>query len=639
MKKSKIVTFILAAATLLVGCQQAPKLTSITLTADDKTLASDTYDIVFKSDTAETTATFTYTDANVAADFSWISSNKDVCTVSKGSGTNQVKIKAKGSGEAEVYVTSQGINSNALKVKVNGLEYKTNDDFKMAKTTYINEGNVEKPLNMNTIYSNQNAPHLDPLVEQHVLVVPFGFTDDNLQAVQNAETIERIRKTFFGTSEELAEVGGWESLASFYNKSSYGLSEFKGNVLNTWCVYPDTAAKFTASASGGQGIKAAEYIRNWYVEEYAKENHGDLGADAEPFTYYDANKDGFLDLVWVVYSHPTDHSNQTYWAYVTYTSNAANKSKPAVKTLGWASIDWMNTSCNGYDPHTFIHETGHTYGLDDYYDYNNMWRPMGRVDFMDNNLGDHSMFSKFTLGWTSPWVVDDAAEITLRPGTTTGDCFIIPSQGYNGTAFDEYLMVELMAPVGLAEKDYKNGYESTVGYSEPGIRITHVDARVYETSHDTYCVDNPQKGRDFRVCNTKFGRSGIKVDSDYYPVLDSAGKEVGQNAYTLISLIESSIKDNNWTNMAVYNATNNSLFTAGDKFNLSSKDKWASTFMPSKSNLWNKSKTTTGWKSATTQTYTFDETMTFNYSLKVLSITEDAEYGWVAKVRVTPNAY
>ena len=61
---------------------------------------------------------------------------------------------------------------------------KTNADFAKAKVTYTDGAGNEKPLHMNTIYSNQNAPHLDPLSEQHVMVVPFGFTDANLQQYQ-----------------------------------------------------------------------------------------------------------------------------------------------------------------------------------------------------------------------------------------------------------------------------------------------------------------------------------------------------------------------------------------------------------------------------------------------------------------------
>jgi len=504
---------------------------------------------------------------------------------------------------------------------------KTNDDFSKAKTTYVDGSGNTQPLTMNTLYSNQNSPHLSSLKKSRVLVVPFGFQDAKYQAVQTQDVIDRLKITFFGTPEEMATVGGWQSVKTYYETSSYGKLQLEGDVIPTWVVYDK------ATEGLGGGLNAAEYARSWYIAEYAKANHGGLGENARPISDYDSDGDGFLDLVWVVYSHPTVDNTTDWWAYVTYSQNTANKTLPAVKTLGWASMDWMDEgNFNGYDAHTFVHESGHTFGLLDYYDYSSIWSPMGGIDMMDHNLGDHNAFSKFTLGWTSPWVVDDTSVITLRPGTTTGDCFIIPSQGYNGTAFDEYLMFELVAPIGLNEIDYKRGYSNVTGYTKPGIRLTHVDARVYKNNgHDSYCVNDPENGLMFRVLNTNGGRSGYKSDADYWE--NSATEKTD---FTLQSLIESAIGENDWQDNANYNATNDSLFTEDSRtFNLAKG--WKAQ-MPSRSNLWNKAKTITGWKDSKTQTYTIDETIACNFTAKVLSIEEDAEYGYVAKVQVTKVA-
>ena len=517
-------------------------------------------------------------------------------------------------------------------------EGKTNEDFEKAAITYTENG-VEKPLNRNTLYTNAGSPHVDgyhigEAATIHAMVVPFGFTDDDLQSRQTAANIERFKTCFFGTNEEIQAKGGLYSLAGFYQQSSYGHSDFQGQVLPTWCLYNGTTNQFAAAASGSGGVFAANYARNWYINEYAKENHGALGADAHPLTWFDVNNDGYIDLMWVVYSK--DYKSSTdWWAYVTYTANPANLTSPNVKTLAWASLRFLDGGYGGYDTHTFIHETGHTFGLDDYYDYNDSWAPMGGVDYMDHNLGDHSMFSKFTLGWTSPWVVDDDALITLRPGTTTGDCFILPSPNYNGTAFDEYFMLELMAPVGLAEQDYKNGYSYTYGYTQPGIRITHVDNRAYSTNHDVPVNDNWSTAKAIRIGNSYMGRSGVKYDGDYW----THGVD-DRTSYSQFSIMEANCDpENNWTLSSTYNASNNSLFKEKGFFNLKSQWGWAKTFMPSKTNLWNKAKTTTGWTGRDTQTYEIDESCTFNYSIKVVSIAADAEYGWVAKVQVTANAY
>lgn len=513
---------------------------------------------------------------------------------------------------------------------------KTNADFEKAATTY-QDGTKTKDLNMNTIYRNSNSPHLDPLEEQRVLVIPFGFTDDKYQSVQTQENLKRIETTFFGDPGDV-DAEGWYSVETFYETSSYGLSDFEGTVVPNWCVYNGTSTQFINSTSGA-GVTAAAYARTWYINEYAKENHGLLGADAQPLTYFDQDGDGFIDLIWLVYSHEIV-SNTDWWAYVTYTSNTANNSAPSVKTLGWASIGFMDKGFAGHDAHTFIHETGHTYGLDDYYDYSGVWAPMGGVDFMDHNLGDHSMFSKFTLGWTAPLVVDDTALITLRPGTSTGDCFIIPSPNYNGTAFDEYIMVELMAPHGVAKHDYINGYEGTTGYSVPGLRITHVDARVKKGDFDTTSTANPEEGRDFRVCNTNGGRSGVGTDSDYWP--HKVGGKTEKEYYTLTSLFESDYDATNcWKSVSTYNATNKALFRRNHSFDLNPEVEggWAETFMPSRSNLWNKAKVNTSRTGSNISEISVDETCTFNYTIQVLNIVEDAESGYVAYVKVLANQY
>ena len=57
-------------------------------------------------------------------------------------------------------------------------------------------------------------------------------------------------------------------------------------------------------------------------------------------------------------------------------------------------------------------------------------------------------------------------------------------------------------------------------------------------------------------------------------------------------------------------------------------------YMPSQSALWNKAKKITN-KSKLKQEYEIDDTMTCDYSFRVSSITENDEYGAVAKIKVT----
>ena len=610
---------------------------AITVTVTGAT-AKDGFDVFMKpGETVTLNATYTPADANTNLEIYWTRSPESLFErpVESNNGKT-ITLTAKSEGDATVMATMYGenyadVNSNVIKFRIQG-DHKANADFEKGSVSYVESG-VTKPLTIDTLYRAGGNPHMNPVGGAHVLVVPVGFQEAKYQAIQTSSTIEKIKDVFLRTHDEVRAAGGWESLKSFYQISSYGKSQFDAQVCNGWYIWPNAN-----SETCGGGPDVVVKIGAWYREEYAKANHGVLGADAHEWSWFDSDKDGFIDLVWLVYSHETKTNDTQWWAYVTYVSGTPNVTTPVPKTLGWASFDWSN---DGHDPHTYIHETGHTYGLDDYYDYTNVWKPMGGIDFMDQNLGDHNMVSKFMLGWTSPYVVDDEAIITLRPGTTTGDCFLIPSPGYNGTAFDEYFMFELMAPVGVCEADYKAGYSGTSGYSQPGIRVMHADTRVYNSNRDTYVSTQsqvPYAAGGIRIDNSYGGRSSLYADSDYFPTFDSKGNEI-QNYMTELSLIEAYIGDTTWPKSSGYNASNASLFKAGDVFNLASSRGWANEFMPSHDNRWNKAKTITGWsRDKKSQTYTIDDTCRFNYEVKVLSIDTDPTYGYTARVLVTPNA-
>lgn len=537
----------------------------------------------------------------------------------------------------------------------------TEQDLPRGVTTYTDKKGNEKALTRAGIYSASGSPHLQSVTDdgkkQRVLVAPVSFEDDptdsNCIDADDA-LLAKINTTFLGTEEEIKAASGSniQSVQSFLDASSYGKADVEIIVLPCWVPYSGTPKQFESSASSGAGVTMASYVRSWYLAEYAKEDHGDLGADwSYSWKDFDSDGDGYIDLLWQVYAYPyTSNDTSFWWAYVTYTGNTANVNQPQIMTLGWASTSFMS-NYGGYDSHTFIHETGHTLGASDYYDYNSKWKPMGTIDFMDGNIGDHNAYTKFIYGWNSPYILKEedleggkVAEITLRASTLSGDCLVLASPDYNGSAYDEYLMVELVGPYGICENDYVSGYESTTGFTEPGLRILHVDARMYNGDHDSYITDIDklgQEGGDWRVDNSYMGRSGTgSSDSDFWPDEDGYASTInGVGAYfTEVSLIESTFTStDNWRKEKLYVADNSTLFKKNARFSLSSKYGWAENFMPSGTNLWNKAKTTTGWKSSKQQEYTIDEDCTCDYYLKVTDIQEDDEYGAIATVRITLN--
>lgn len=527
----------------------------------------------------------------------------------------------------------------------------TEKDLAKGITKYTTAEGTLANLTRSGIYAASGAPHVNSYpetgIKQKLLVAPISFVkdpndrQDNITADQ--ALLDKINMSFVGTDDQIKQASGSNitSVKTFYEKSSFGKGAFDVVVLPCWIEYNGTATQFRNSAGGQAGVSMSSYVKSWYISEYAKENHGKLGASWNyDWKDFDSDKDGYIDLIWQVYAYPyADNSTEFWWAYVTYTGQAPNKANPNIMTLAWASTRFMS-DFNGYDPHTFIHETGHTLGVNDFYDYSNTWKPMGGIDFMDQNLGDHCAYTKFMYGWVNPYILkeDDladgkVAEITLRAQTLTGDCLVLASPDYNGTAFDEYLMLELVGPYGLCERDYKSGYSNVQGFTKPGIRITHVDGRMYQDDHNRPVSDPNLLGRnggDTRVCNTPGGRIGIKHDTDFWPNEDGSVKTY----FTEQSIIESSIDaNNNWTVSPNFTANNGSLFTKGQRFTLSNKSGWAKTFMPSGTNLWNKAKTITGWNGSKQQ-FTIDETKTCNYYVKVKNIVEDKDAGAIATLEI-----
>jgi hypothetical protein len=109
----------------------------------------------------------------------------------------------------------------------------------------------------------------------------------------------------------------------------------------------------------------------------------------------------------------------------------------------------------------------------------------------DNNILDHNAYSKYFFEWVSPIVVDGSEEvttITLDPFESSGD-FILINDNWNGSPYDEYLLIEFYTPTGLNYMDSINGPYGGVyplGFTIPGIKILHVDSRLGRYSNSSF---------------------------------------------------------------------------------------------------------------------------------------------------------
>ena len=323
-----------------------------------------------------------------------------------------------------------------------------------------------------------------------VLVIPVYFS--NVSAPTSLQ-LEVIQSAFFGESSEV----GWESLRSYYEKSSYGRLSFEGFVTAPFQYNMSTDA--FASSDDGNGSASSTLAKEAVSWAYAQ------GYDMKEV---DSNEDGYIDALDLIYFTDKPADNGIWWNYTTAASSSrGTKDNPTPSRYFWSRFDMIQ---NGYyspniDTHTIIHENGHMLGLNDYYDYGQTCYPTGGTTMMEFNIGDQDAYSKFILGWVEPKVINDDAmdfRIHLDPFESSGDVILLRDTTYdvwNGTPYDEYLLLQYYTPTGLNEKD-SNGYPEWSWYGTggmfeiSGLQVFHVDSRaaeIYGTGRSVRYTDSP----------------------------------------------------------------------------------------------------------------------------------------------------
>jgi M6 family metalloprotease-like protein len=302
-----------------------------------------------------------------------------------------------------------------------------------------------------------------------VLIIPIAFTDYNF----NSADLLRLEKAFFGTSEET----GWESVYSYYQKSSYQQFTLQGEILEVFQT-GKSSLYYNALYMSGQDAdyEIIEDLMAYYDDEI-------------DFSEYDLNDDGYIDGLYLIYAAPVEWDAESlYWAYsYQYLDEGEEYDGVEVNYYLWAGIDFMDEPIiYGWDEEddvriavnaaTYIHETGHMLGLDDYYDYDEDRGPdggLGGADMMDSTIGDHNPFSKLMLSWITPRVISNkTVTLEIEAFVQSGEVILI-APSWEDTYFDEYFLIDFYTPTSLNALHSGNGL-----FSESGIRIYHVDATI-----------------------------------------------------------------------------------------------------------------------------------------------------------------
>lgn len=330
----------------------------------------------------------------------------------------------------------------------------TDNDVSISITITVNE-NILLITPINKLYEGM----LPSVGNSELLVLMIQFSNDKFNS---NDSNERIGNLFFADDLE------YHSVKSFYSESSFDNLELTGDVLP---------------------IYTAKYYSSYYEREY-----GDWASDAliqEALLYYDntvdysefdSNDDGIIDNIVALYAKDYDYESDVWWAYNTNYEDPVEDDVPQLKldnvfvnNYVWTSIEFLyDDDYLGNNIFTIVHELGHSFGLDDYYDYDEDIGPkggLGGADLMDDTIGDHNAFSKYLLGWVDPIIIDlsrvSEHEYSVDSFVESGEFILITNDSSKGI-FSEYIIIEYYTPTSLNESNYY--------FNSSGARLFHVDA-------------------------------------------------------------------------------------------------------------------------------------------------------------------
>lgn len=183
--------------------------------------------------------------------------------------------------------------------------YEPGDTSKINNIVSVEESGPGKAL------KTQGGTTLPSKGNPNILVVPVQFKGETEFSNNN---LYNIKETFFGSSDDLV----WESVSSFYEKSSYGKLNIGGmvtDVVTTQYSYNYYKQIINSSdSSSNSGITSVmtniidtvySSLADTYGRQYLMSN-------------FDSNKDNILDGVWMVYNIEEDETGKKRFAMGIY---------------------------------------------------------------------------------------------------------------------------------------------------------------------------------------------------------------------------------------------------------------------------------------------------------------------------------
>ena len=305
--------------------------------------------------------------------------------------------------------------------------------------------------------------------------------------------------------ENYTAEGGCGSIREYFVEQSGGQFEPHFDIIGP-ITLKNEMAYYGANNQKGEDLRPREMVKEACIQAY-----NDLGTD---FKRYDNNKDGYVDIVYVIYagygeaSYP-DVLEETIWPHQWQLEKPHSLNGVLINEYACNNElnSYKGTTLDGIG--TFCHEFSHCLGLPDYYDTSggtafgmSYWSVMDQGCY--NNDGHtpcgYNAYEKDFLGWYSLKELDRPTMVTLEPLSEGGEAYKI----VNDANPNEYYVVEYFDQKGW------NRYAPT-----SGMVVMHIDYDAQAWYNN--CVNNDPNHPRVTIIPADNKRTAQTLAGDVYP--------------------------------------------------------------------------------------------------------------------------
>ncbi len=324
------------------------------------------------------------------------------------------------------------------------------------------------------------------------LVILANFSDKTMQASNTQTAFHNMLN-----ADTYTDNGAYGSARRYFKEQSYGKYIPDFDVVGP-VTAPNTMAYYGGNDADGNDQNAELLIRDVCQ----------LVDDEVDFSNYDADNDGKVDFVFVVYAgygEAEGGGDNTIWPHQWDLGSAGvSLTLDGKRVYSYAcSSELAYSTKKRAGIGTFCHEFSHVLGLRDLYPTDGgSHKTQGDWDIMSsgnyNNDGNtppsYSAYERFMLGWLEPTILNEATTTTLHDIQSNEEAYIITSTGKHNldgadpnptsffllenrqkTAWDQYLPGHGMI-ITKVNYNYSNWYYNRVNNTESSQGVDLIEA-------------------------------------------------------------------------------------------------------------------------------------------------------------------